>query len=625
MDALPPDPYLALGVAKDATTAAIKTQYRKLVLKCHPDKVEEGQKQDAADRFHKIQTAYEIIGDEERRSRYDAQCKLAELRKEAMERGGPGGTRGGVEVRTAGYKMPTETARGEFYARGPERYARASPQYDTHYEPQYEERRPSYAQDDYFDHQPRTTSRKYDDYERSSKRSPPKEERAKTKTSRDTKENERSSRKEKSRRTEKDVRRDRDRKSANASVEEVDSDESAGKKARKARAEEEEKLREQREQSRAAAEKFYEQVRREKEAAENGAYTDERANKLFRDQSHAYDYINRSRNTTDREPEERPPPVRAYSSKDKVEYIKREGRPTISVRRGSEKIPRQDSRRNTRDREEVVVEPQERSRRTEARDGRRPPTLAQTKSAPPEEMRPGVERQRSYSVQEDYFDQPIPQVKRSETMPTSPAAVPSRDSRGRKSGSKLRPEDSYATPERTPEPESKASRYQYGHGQSYADDGERCTPDGYVVDGYRTEVREPSGKRYTRSPSPIKDQSRDRQRSSSNKKAAPAEPPPLPRTTSHQYRYSSREDSYPARPPVSRENSGRREEGARLYGEVRTTSSPRQSGYAYSPPPEKVSTSRAYTPDDVKFQTGYSRRAEKPSYHRSASARQAVY
>ncbi|KXL41561.1 hypothetical protein M433DRAFT_72786, partial [Acidomyces richmondensis BFW] len=69
---LPDDPYLALGVAKDATAAAIKTQYRKLVLKCHPDKIQdEAQKKAAVDRFHKIQTAYEILGDEDKKARYD--------------------------------------------------------------------------------------------------------------------------------------------------------------------------------------------------------------------------------------------------------------------------------------------------------------------------------------------------------------------------------------------------------------------------------------------------------------------------------------------------------------------------------------------------------------------------
>ncbi len=84
---LPPDPYLALGVTKDATSASIKTAYRKLVLKDHPDKAQEDdQKAAAVDRFHNIQIAYEIVGDEDRRARYDAQVKLSELRNGSLEK-----------------------------------------------------------------------------------------------------------------------------------------------------------------------------------------------------------------------------------------------------------------------------------------------------------------------------------------------------------------------------------------------------------------------------------------------------------------------------------------------------------------------------------------------------------
>ncbi|KAF1823556.1 heat shock protein DnaJ, partial [Dissoconium aciculare CBS 342.82] len=69
---LPPDPYLALGVARDADSAAIKSAYRKLVLKCHPDKVPDpSAKQAAADRFHIIQTSYERLIDDKARARYD--------------------------------------------------------------------------------------------------------------------------------------------------------------------------------------------------------------------------------------------------------------------------------------------------------------------------------------------------------------------------------------------------------------------------------------------------------------------------------------------------------------------------------------------------------------------------
>ncbi|TVY13206.1 DnaJ protein ERDJ3A [Lachnellula arida] len=86
---LPPDPYKALGVSKDAQLPEIRSAHRKLVLKCHPDKV-----QDAAlkaikqDEFQKVQQAYELLSDDKRREQYDDQFKLFELRKE-MGRGNP--------------------------------------------------------------------------------------------------------------------------------------------------------------------------------------------------------------------------------------------------------------------------------------------------------------------------------------------------------------------------------------------------------------------------------------------------------------------------------------------------------------------------------------------------------
>lgn len=58
--------YETLGVAPDATAAAIKKAYRSLAQKNHPDKGGD----DAA--FKAIQKAYEVLSDEERRTKYDA-------------------------------------------------------------------------------------------------------------------------------------------------------------------------------------------------------------------------------------------------------------------------------------------------------------------------------------------------------------------------------------------------------------------------------------------------------------------------------------------------------------------------------------------------------------------------
>ncbi|KAH7360290.1 hypothetical protein BKA65DRAFT_181990 [Rhexocercosporidium sp. MPI-PUGE-AT-0058] len=86
---LPPDPYKLLGVTKEAKLPEIRSAHRKLVLKCHPDKV-----QDAAlkaikqDEFQKVQQAYELLSDDSKRLQYDEQVKLFELRKE-MGRGNP--------------------------------------------------------------------------------------------------------------------------------------------------------------------------------------------------------------------------------------------------------------------------------------------------------------------------------------------------------------------------------------------------------------------------------------------------------------------------------------------------------------------------------------------------------
>ncbi|KAL4919302.1 hypothetical protein BDW62DRAFT_199912 [Aspergillus aurantiobrunneus] len=82
------DPYEVLGVAKDASVTEIKSSHRKLVLKCHPDKIkDESQRSEAQDQFQKVQQAYEILSDDKSREKYDNKVKLAELKREMMAQG----------------------------------------------------------------------------------------------------------------------------------------------------------------------------------------------------------------------------------------------------------------------------------------------------------------------------------------------------------------------------------------------------------------------------------------------------------------------------------------------------------------------------------------------------------
>lgn len=63
------DFYEVLGVAKTATADEIKKAYRKLAIKYHPDK-NPGDKT-AEEKFKEISNAYEVLGDAEKRQRYD--------------------------------------------------------------------------------------------------------------------------------------------------------------------------------------------------------------------------------------------------------------------------------------------------------------------------------------------------------------------------------------------------------------------------------------------------------------------------------------------------------------------------------------------------------------------------
>lgn len=63
------DPYEVLGVAKNASAKDIKSAFRRLAKKYHPDQNRDDPK--AKDRFAEANQAYEIVGDEEKRGQFD--------------------------------------------------------------------------------------------------------------------------------------------------------------------------------------------------------------------------------------------------------------------------------------------------------------------------------------------------------------------------------------------------------------------------------------------------------------------------------------------------------------------------------------------------------------------------
>lgn len=657
---LPPDPYVALGVDKEATATQVKSVYRKLVLKCHPDKVTDpAQKSRAADEFHRIQQAYEILSDEDRRSRYDAQVKLAELRRDVMEKQRAAGPRVSSTTTAAAYQVPTAgKGRSTTTTKVPDRI--------------YEERRPTKTYDSDHEYFPDSrTTKKHDDYEKASKKSVARDDSGRSRAYvRTSKETEKASRSDRRRTRDKETRRDRESKFPHV-VDDSESDEvarraryEAGRRRDDDRRREEERERElhrtkelQRAREREAqrerevlrdreAQREREMVRdREAQREREAPRERERERERDRDPKAYDDYTRKYSNTLDearnhigrttRDPG-RPAALRTTSLRDGYNVDRPRDGPPVVVRRSSAR-PRASARdpspppRRDRDQRkysipEVVELPRDSERERERE--RRPPTLQTSTSSPAAfKSTSRAAPVRTQSLQPEYDHVIPPPIHRSETVPNfSPrrkdASVPMKSSHLRETEIN----EGLPTPSTTPEYVTPPPGPPYSTTRSY-----RYAPneleDAEYTNGRRTVLREPvEQRRITRSPSPVA-----HTRPSNTRYTSAPQPPPL-RTSQPYYAASPTESptSYtrnsPTRPAPPRRESTK----PPLYGELpKSTStkydySERESPRArYSPDSESVSYAKKYTQDDVRMASGYSTRKggapSRPNVERSAA------
>lgn len=553
-----PDHYKALGVERNADAAAIKSTYRKLVLKCHPDKVTDpALKQQKQEEFHKIQEAYEVLSDDQKRADYEAHLTLERLRKEKAARQ-PVDKTARFDVRTPGG--------ASFTATGPSRYTT-------------EERKPSRSFDDEDRYYEDRSRGKYDTY-------PVYPKNASSPRSKESK----SSRPAPSDRTRSDRNKARDKETRsdrkfNTVESESSSDEKARYEAEYKRRSQEDEARKQAAESRRKAE--------DRRSYEDTRYAPSSQRKMSVQEEEAIRYQHKSRVQVEAEMA-RPSPPRA-SSRDyfgETRPPRKESRPE-APRRSSAR-PKERSSTSGRVIPEIVEWG--------------PPSFKHSSSSPANIEVPRAMPQRSQTDsyrRADTSPPPPPAFQRSATMNSIPHSSSSRRKETaypRPSGLRETMTPEHSPPERdafptVPPPQTSANKTKYYHYPTPGG-GVPLRPEDILGSAgtHRTVLREPERTRH-RSPSPLTrpPMGANRPSESSTAQYPPRAPaPPAPRT----------EERGRTRP---------------LYGEVGADRKPRQPSYSpgdvqYSRKfgPEDVRWAPRSRENDREY-------ASKPSFSRTAT------
>lgn len=550
-DPLPPDPYKALGVPKDAPLAAVRGAYRKLVLTCHPDKVtEESAKKVAADKFHLVQQAYEVLNDETRRQRYDERVRLQELRADVMNQ-------------KSGRIIPEMTPRTKtttFEMRGDRMYEETVPrrsyEEDDYFQPQprYQEIRPRRQEDRPFVISPRKTSGRASEDKRRAKETAREYEEDRD---RRRKEAEKAARSDRNKKRDKDKRRDSEYKSKPKyayAESETESDSDVTERIH-ARREEPPRRRYDEELRRP------ELPRRSTKREDFDSYDDYDTKHI-----RAQDYIAQSRGSVDRDPNRPPLSSRGYSHVDARPPLtpKVPPMPTIdaSGRRGSGRgtsrrehsPPPRFSKKDRRPTE--IVDPPRRPKlpdyssdpkglRIPITSDRKEPHRSQTLDSVPERKPQPIKRAETM---------PVDRSRRGENQPLKPSKLKDQHDSGYSSRS------SRGTPDLSPSenPQSRSTKYKVYDDSS--DSEESVTIVAEPEGGYhRFSETAPKSRRPPMTPHSASKVQMPSMRSGSF--AMPPDQPPTPRTAPPFVRTES------GRPPPPRARASTRDT-QQLYGEV---------------------------------------------------------